>query len=873
MAEEKAEQLRKVGAEAHLRGSYGAAVDSYEEALALVPRHSATLLNQADACFEVGMFRKCVRCCDAVLQQDGNSLPAFLLKARALKAMKKTKIAQRVLKEGMALFGEIRYMEALRAEAEGKLTATKRTPELTESAKGNEKNSGLRLSPGNSSQRVTTVGEEALADKSTMVAEKGLVQNGVGKVEVDERIARGYLQVNTGKLAEAVSTFNALIRELTPPPIGALLGRGTAFAIAGNLTQAISDFSSAIEVDKNCFEAWKRRGQARAANGSLDSAVTDLTESLRIKRDADGLHQRGLVYHKQKNYKRALKDFQDAIALDESNSTNWNHAGICLTTIGQAAQALHCLKKAVQLNPRYKEAFLNIGQAHKELGCFEEANTFYSKALTIDENYFQAYHLRGVAKHSSGRHYEALADFKKASELNPEFVESQHMVGVMQHGLGLLQQADASYTKCLAMQPKDHVSVVLAFYNRAVCRFLSSHLDVPWSTFNFDYEMDPYFKEAWCKRTLPSQVGKTLPEFPVASVSLEYSSTPADEGLAKLLEAAKKIGPKIQLDCAGYMPNERQWRMCGYAALEVAQQLKKAIEGEYIVPGTWSSSKREEHAFYWRDLYDIIVRWRQFSEPNDPVVWVDLLSPEQFAEGFGSHTPMITHQTHVVRYSPMFERSFKIMKGLISQTGVSYNDKSLVEKAKTCKDAYAVLRRDFWVCTPCHSLKTPGKVMEGTRLTLQYVHPEGFEYSIRTPGTPPRFVEYEEEMDFIWAQFMTEAKKPKDERDLDRLSDLILTLTFFWYNFMPLARGTAACGYVGLLGMFLALDIDIDTPVPKGFQVDWEGILTPNCEDFIAALKGWMYPARKETSMLHGLPDVACKIDTLRKLIAALNCK
>lgn len=32
------------------------------------------------------------------------------------------------------------------------------------------------------------------------------------------------------------------------------------------------------------------------------------------------------------------------------------------------------------------------------------------------------------------------------------------------------------------------------------------------------------------------------------------------------------------------------------------------------------------------ELIDIGVKWRQYSEPNDPVWWVDLLSPEQFAE-------------------------------------------------------------------------------------------------------------------------------------------------------------------------------------------------------------------------------------------------
>ena len=58
--------------------------------------------------------------------------------------------------------------------------------------------------------------------------------------------------------------------------------------------------------------------------------------------------------------------------------------------------------------------------------------------------------------------------------------------------------------------------------------------------------------------------------------------------------------------------------------------------------GRSSSGNTLPHAFGWRDMYDTITKWRQISEPNDPVWWVDLLSPEQFREGFGSHTPMIT---------------------------------------------------------------------------------------------------------------------------------------------------------------------------------------------------------------------------------------
>jgi hypothetical protein len=88
-----------------------------------------------------------------------------------------------------------------------------------------------------------------------------------------------------------------------------------------------------------------------------------------------------------------------------------------------------------------------------------------------------------------------------------------------------------------------------------------------------------------------------------------------------------------------------------------------------------------------------------------------------------------------------------------------------VEKVQTLKEMYEVMKRDFWVVTPCHSTATPGKIMEGTRLTLQYVPPEGFEYSIRTPGTPPRWIDYDLELAHCFEQFLAEASKP--DFDLD----------------------------------------------------------------------------------------------------------
>jgi hypothetical protein len=41
-------------------------------------------------------------------------------------------------------------------------------------------------------------------------------------------------------------------------------------------------------------------------------------------------------------------------------------------------------------------------------------------------------------------------------------------------------------------------------------------------------------------------------------------------------------------------------------------------------------------------MFDIIVRWRQVSEPGDPVWWIDRFPTEAFEDGFGLQTPIGT---------------------------------------------------------------------------------------------------------------------------------------------------------------------------------------------------------------------------------------
>ena len=211
-------------------------------------------------------------------------------------------------------------------------------------------------------------------------------------------------------------------------------------------------------------------------------------------------------------------------------------------------------------------------------------------------------------------------------------------------------------------------------------------------------------QEGWCKRhdpmTLKRYKRHLKPTGRGARVSLVEARAPAANSQAKsdgggdaiaassacfmrpavvdsVLRAASPVGPGIQLRCPGFLPNARQHRMFGLASLEVAQlvrghwdsikaggagtmvpdagsstwQPRRSGGGIVKAPGSAVGSGSGRHPLGYRDLFDVAVRWRQLSEPNDPVWWIDRLTPEAFREGFGLQTPMVNGQLKVMAVS------------------------------------------------------------------------------------------------------------------------------------------------------------------------------------------------------------------------------
>ena len=80
--------------------------------------------------------------------------------------------------------------------------------------------------------------------------------------------------------------------------------------------------------------------------------------------------------------------------------------------------------KVIELDPNYKEAYNNRGNAKDDLGNHEEAIKDYNSLIKLDSSYRCVYYNRGLAKFKSGNFKGAIEDYNREIELNPNYIDT-----------------------------------------------------------------------------------------------------------------------------------------------------------------------------------------------------------------------------------------------------------------------------------------------------------------------------------------------------------------------------------------------------------------------------------------------------------------
>jgi adenylate cyclase len=149
--------------------------------------------------------------------------------------------------------------------------------------------------------------------------------------------------------------------------------------------------------------------------------VVAMDDSLRV-----GHGLLSLFYTVEREYEKSIAEGERAVALEPNGESANLQYGMSLNYGGRSEEAIPFLQKAIRLNPLGETGnFLQLGNAYRITGRYEEAVSAYKKSLQRAPDNFLA-HLGLTATYNMmGREQEARAQAAEVLRRNPKFsVES-----------------------------------------------------------------------------------------------------------------------------------------------------------------------------------------------------------------------------------------------------------------------------------------------------------------------------------------------------------------------------------------------------------------------------------------------------------------
>uniref|UniRef100_A0A8C3WX82 Tetratricopeptide repeat domain 13 n=1 Tax=Catagonus wagneri TaxID=51154 RepID=A0A8C3WX82_9CETA len=549
-------------------------------------------------------------------------------------------------------------------------------------------------------------------------------------------------------------------------------------------------------------------------------------------------------------------------------------------------EAIESFKEALKQKVDFIDAYKSLGQAYRELGNFEAATESFQKALLLNQNHVQTLQLRGVMLYHHGSLQEALKNFKRCLQLEPYNEVCQYMKGLSHVAMGQFYEGIKAQTKVMLNDPlpgqKASPEYLKVKYLREYSRYLHAHLDTPLTEYNIDVDLPGSFKDHWAKN-LPFLIEdyEEQPGLqPHIKDVLHQNFESYKPEVQELVCVADRLGSLMQYETPGFLPNKRIHRAMGLAALEVMQAVQR----------TWTNSKvrmnGKTRLMQWRDMFDIAVKWRRIADPDQPVLWLDQMPARSLSRGFNNHINLIRGQVINMRYLEYFEKILHFIKDRILVYHGANNPKGLLEvrealeKVHKVEDLLPIMKQfntktkdGFTVNTKVPSLKDQGKEYDGFTITITGDKVGNILFSVETQTTEERTQLYHAEIDALYKDLTAKGKVlilSSEFGEADAVCNLILSLVYYFYNLMPLSRGSSVIAYSVIVGALMASGKEVAGKIPKGKLVDFEAMTAPGSEAFGKIAKSWMN-LKSISPSYKTLPSVSETFPTLRSMIEVLN--
>ena len=289
------------------------------------------------------------------------------------------------------------------------------------------------------------------------------------------------------------------------PNIDVSKERGDAWNLAGNMDNALRDYTAAIELDPKNYFLYLQRIDIYEKRQQWDEVIEDYNEILRYGKEVESSDSwlgrvflaRGGAWQKKGRVDEALRDFSEAIQAAPTDPAGYIHRGKLRHAQGNSKEALADLNKAIKLDSDKAEFYMLRAAIRETMGQFEMAikdvETVFSSSRKYEASYVtrselwrvnrssdkslkqldeavkqnpdnaKGYRERGEYYLTKGERDAAENDFSRAIELAEDDAESHHLLGIATF---LNRRYASAFDKAIRLDPKNE----RYRFNRGVAR-------------------------------------------------------------------------------------------------------------------------------------------------------------------------------------------------------------------------------------------------------------------------------------------------------------------------------------------------------------------------------------------------------------------
>jgi tetratricopeptide (TPR) repeat protein len=297
--------------------------------------------------------------------------------------------------------------------------------------------------------------------------------------------------VVSDSLSPEIAALNAKIKA-DPENADLYDERAALLTEAGELDEALADIRTALNFDSTKAKYFLTLSDVYFAQGKIKNCKASIEKALKLDpeyADADLKYAELNLYFK--DYKTTMEYIAKALEVDKINAKAYFMKGMTYKETGDTAKAVAALQTAVDQDPEYYNAYIQLGLLFSTRKN-PLAIDYFNNAIKLNAKSVEARYGLGMYYQETEDYDKAIIEYDSILRINPKYKYAHYNLGYIHLVyLKVYSQAVKHFSNAIICDPK----YAEAYYNRGYCYELMGDVENAKLDYNKAIELKPNYEK------------------------------------------------------------------------------------------------------------------------------------------------------------------------------------------------------------------------------------------------------------------------------------------------------------------------------------------------------------------------------------------